>query len=264
MNKKNVILFSTHILTNDILERFFKLSDSLSCNPYMDVILLYHNQNKYDDSILKSMNCYSYTYDDLNQLGFTSISESLVPGSNHFGVMHFYQKYPDYQFYWQIEYDVMYNGEWVDFFYQFEYNNNDFLSTIIRFRQDDPKWYWWSYARFCTINIEKEQYLRSFNPIYRLSNRAIENINKFLSLDNCGHHEVFIPTLLYHIGCSLMDIGGNGVFTPPEFYERNYLSEEYLLAKGHKYIYGTMRHKPTFTMDDIKNIGANALYHPFK
>ena len=57
-----------------------------------------------------------------------------------------------------------------------------------------------------------ENRIRSFNPIYRISGKALAHIHRALSEKWIGHHEVLLPTLLYHQGFRLLDFGGEGEF----------------------------------------------------
>jgi hypothetical protein len=90
--------------------------------------------------------------------------------------------------------------------------------------------------------------VKSFNPIYRISHSALSFIHKSLLNQWCGHHEVLLPTLLYHNHYSMMDFGGRGQFIPSGFKNKFYTSD-------------TLRWRPVFEKAGDKK---NKLYHPVK
>lgn len=67
----------------------------------------------------------------------------VTPGNNIFALLDFCRHHP-YRYYWLVEYDVRYSGEWVDFFKQFEYDESDLLGTTLHDYAYKPSWFWWS------------------------------------------------------------------------------------------------------------------------
>lgn len=155
--------------------------------------------------------------DVLNELGYTPIEKGkLVPGSNHFPLLKFYKENQGYDYYWLVEDDVRFSGEWKEFFDSFASCTSDFLSSVIETKAENPNWYWWSCLKTGNEAIAVDRLLRSFNPIYRLSSQALACIDDHLRKDWIGHHEVLLPTLLYNKGFLLEDFGGEGIFGRPE------------------------------------------------
>jgi hypothetical protein len=74
------------------------------------------------------------------------------------------------EFVWIIEYDVDFSGDWRDFFRQFETDRSDVLTTSLVTRVNSLEWVHWETAR-PPPEVPQSQYLRSFNPIMRLSRR---------------------------------------------------------------------------------------------
>jgi hypothetical protein len=101
--------------------------------------------------------------------------------------------------------------------------------------------------------------LRCFNPIFRFSNAALSFLHQSLLDGWCGHNEVLFPTLLYHNGFAIADIGGKGRFRPSDLRENFYTESEAnsigLLDTG------TMRYRPAFVTVGREK---NKLYHPVK
>ncbi|MCD7937998.1 MAG: hypothetical protein LUG98_14165 [Tannerellaceae bacterium] len=107
-DKKVVFLFFAHQITDTILKRYQCLQKAGSL--YGDVYFVFHKQ---DDCIIPAgLNPYIFTYNTLNQLPFKAIRETIVPGSAHFPLLQFYRDFPVYDYYWIIEYDVVFNGDW--------------------------------------------------------------------------------------------------------------------------------------------------------
>jgi hypothetical protein len=200
--------------------------------------------------------------DTLNELNYEPIEESIIPGSNHFPVLQFYKEHPEFLYYWNIEYDVYFNGKWESFFDPFEMIISDFISSHIEWYTQRPKWDWWKSVQFKTLSIPQNRYLKSFNPIYRISNRALKALDGVLSLRNSGHHEVVIPTVLDYLGYTINDFGGNSEFTLCELNIPCYLSNSEL---NNWYTESTMRYRPVFNKEAITRKGIdNMLYHPIK
>lgn len=106
------------------------------------------------------------------------------------------------------------------------------------------------------MTLKEHQLIRSFNPIYRISNKALEFLNKLLKgRKNWGHLEVLIPTALNHWGFSILDFGGTGEFVLTQFEEKFYFMPTSLAN-------GTMRDKPHISKTELSV--ENRLYHPFK
>ena len=198
------------------LSAFHALEQSLQGKA--DVYFAYHRQGDVLPVALQNIeNLFVFTLDVLNELGYTPIEKGkLVPGSNHFPLLKFYKENQGYDYYWLVEDDVRFSGEWKEFFDSFASCTSDFLSSVIETKAENPNWYWWSCLKTGNEAIAVDRLLRSFNPIYRLSSQALACIDDHLRKDWIGHHEVLLPTLLYNKGFLLEDFGGEGIFGRPE------------------------------------------------
>jgi hypothetical protein len=115
---------------------------------------------------------------------------------------------------WAIEYDVDYAGRWSDLFDQFADNDADLLTTTLLRRRDQEQWPWWASAGSPSW-VAEEQWLRSLNPLMRLS-RPLVNAYCVAMADPAwrGHYEFTLPTLASVSGFVVEDLGGDGPFTP--------------------------------------------------
>lgn len=243
---KQAILFLTTKSNEWTLRVFHALEQSMKDEA--DVYLAYHQQGEELSGALQNVeNLFVFTSDILNDLGYTPIDQGkLVPGSNHFPLLKFFKENLDYDYYWLVEDDVRFSGEWRTFFDSFAFNSSDFLSSFIETKAENPNWYWWPWLKTGAETICEEKLLKSFNPIYRLSYQALVCADECLKSGWMGHHEILLPTLLYNKGFCIEDIGGDGSFVKPG-------------SKNSFYDVASMGIKPVLP-DSRKNY----LFHPVK
>lgn len=213
---KQAVLYLTTKSNEWTLSSFHALEQSLQGKA--DVYFAYHQQGDVLPVSLQSIeNLFVFTSDVLKELGYTPIEKGkLVPGSNHFPLLKFFKENQCYDYYWLVEDDVRFSGEWKDFFGSFASYTSDFLSSVIETKAENPTWYWWTSLKTGNEVIAEEKLLKSFNPIYRLSSQALVCIDAHLRIGWMGHYEVLLPTLLYNKGFLLEDFGGEGTFVRPE------------------------------------------------
>ena len=213
---KQVVLYLTNKSNEWTLCAFHALEQSL--HGMADVYFAYHQQGDVLPVSLHSVdNLFVFTSDVLNELGYTPIERGkLVPGGNHFPLLKFYKENQGYDYYWLVEDDVRFSGEWKDFFGSFASCTSDFLSSVIETKAENPTCYWWTSLKTGNEVMAEEKLLKSFNPIYRLSSQALVCIDAHLRIGWMGHYEVLLPTLLYNKGFLLEDFGGEGTFVRPE------------------------------------------------
>lgn len=213
---KQAVLYLTTKSNEWTLSSFHALEQSLQ--GMADVYFAYHQQGDVLPVSLQNIeNLFVFTSDVLKELGYTPIERGkLVPGSNHFPLLKFYKENQGYDYYWLVEDDVRFSGEWKDFFGSFASCTSDFLSSVIETKAENPTWYWWTSLKTGNEVIAEEKLLKSFNPIYRLSSQALVCIDAHLRIGWMGHYEVLLPTLLYNKGFLLEDFGGEGAFVCPE------------------------------------------------
>ena len=259
--KKQAILLSTHIFNDYVCSAYHRLNEEISED--MDLFLLLEVENE-DFVAPEGIHCFPFTVDTLNTLNYEPIAETIIPGSNHFQVLLFYKNNPIYDYYWNIEYDVYFHGHWRVLFDRLKTVTSDFLSSHLERYPQTPEWAWWNSLKLKTINIPKEQYIKSFNPIYRISNEALRFLDKILSEEgNEGHHEALIPTVLHHAGFTVNDFGGIGEFVLPGYENTAYLTSSDV--NNLTYMGSSMRFRPVYHIDEIKKMPEdNKLFHPVK
>lgn len=258
MNKV-AVLFVSHIINNDIVTRYEKLLHELP--PNHELFWAFDAEGGDKDQALaysSQVRFFFFDFIALNTLGYTGVTRTLQ-GSLNFVMQRFGLDHPEYDFYWIVEYDVVFTGNWHTLFAEIDTLDADLVSTHIeRYNATNWNWYWWHPAVWVGHCIPKEQCVKSFNPIYRLSARGLQFMDTFLKASNCGHYEMLMPTVLCNYGYTLLDIGGYGEFTPPEYINRYYVSDTGTNN-------GTMRYRPFYDRMYIEHIGTeNRLFHPLK
>jgi len=251
--KKQAILFAMHALSSGALDEFQRIKEASSG----DCFISYDNRDgkPVDPAILREKH-WIFSQEDFSYLKYYVKTEaSLIPGGNHWPVIRFSQV-KTYDFYWNIEYDVKFMGDWKDFFSYFLKADDDFITTHIRKYDQETYWYYWSTLSHPQETIDQGQYLRSFNPIYRISHQALQYINKMHEQKWSGHHETLIPTLLQKGGFSLRDFGGMGNFVHPG--DENLF---YIDSTNASLTDGSMRYRPEVILSQGYE---NKLVHPVK
>ncbi|WP_207512768.1 DUF3405 domain-containing protein [Longitalea luteola] len=251
------------LLSNNCTPRIMHLFNQISAAAAHlgDSFLLYHQTEAVLPAALNSNNSFSFCDNILTGLHYLPVSATLIPGNNHFPLLHFYRQHPGYDFYWFIEDDVRFNGPWENLFNYFtaQPGQPDFISSHVRRFDEEPNWYWWNTLQHVYTFIPLHLRIRSFNPIYRISNAALNCIHSILYADKWrGHHEVLLPTLLSLEGLHIADFGGVGQFVPEGCMNKFYVDDHCDVFGAINA--GTMRYRPL-----IENLQhADKLYHPVK
>lgn len=258
MNRhKQVFLLLTHFYNEAIVQKYNKLRSDLDSDEY-DIFVLLHSS---DGTLMTSdcsIPCYVCSNEQLATLKYKSIAPTLLPGSCHFPLMYSYLNNSRYKFYWMVEYDVCFSGGWnllMDDFKVFEF---DLLSAHVEHFDESVNgdWTWWKRCNDSGYDISK--CIKSFNPICRFSSRALACLDSHHRMLRCAHSEVFIPTVLFHSGMTLADIGGCGEFVPSGFENKYYIRLDGVNN-------GTIRYRPEFDASVLDNFQSeNLIFHPVK
>ena len=265
-NQKNktLIFFSTHIINEMIVSEYKKL---LNIDGY-DVIFAIENSDGkfskdfenpiqefeffgekykcflYNENIHKSLNLPYYTGGKEND---TFKNNMWYNGDYRF----YYVKkiFPQYDFYWQVEYDIFCNGESYKPFLDKYVNNKADLIIQHKDRKIEPEtknWYWIDKTDW----IYKGQKLhRSFYPLCRLSSKAIN----FLYQRRMEHDKIYSALEDKKINRWIMC----ELFTATELINNGYTHEYF-----DEYFYYTPEYDLTTTR--IFENPDNRLYHPVK
>lgn len=256
---KQAFLFLSCKLSNAVIGTFNEIKAATNSGKNTTV-LLYHQKESNHQKEISDRDVFYFSDEILIELGYKPLGEKLIPGNNHFPLLKFYKENPYYDYYWCIEDDVRYTGNWAHFFSHFENSDKSFVSSHIQRYVDDPQWPWWRTLMYNDKTPKSEYKLSSFNPIYRISKEALSFVDQKLLEGWQGHHEVLFPTLLSAAGFDIMDFGGKGEFVS-EGNENKFYFGNYTQNSNMENIASTFRWRPIH-----ENIGEipNKLYHPVK
>lgn len=144
----------------------------------------------------------------------------------------------DYDYIWIIEHDVYFNGNWSYLFDFFNDKDEDFIPAQINpFSLE----FWHAHQHNFKEDIQQSEFLISFNPIMRLSRKAIDTLDTSYRSGSSGFYEIFLATLFNHLGLKQRDMCSFGLTDRQRF----------------TYIKKRSLDKRLITID-------NFLYHPIK
>ncbi|MCM1313208.1 MAG: DUF3405 domain-containing protein [Bacteroides sp.] len=254
----NIIIFLSHIINEETIARCNKIYREMS-----DAYTIYWVTTETNSGALSRIPTYIKVFPvsskDIQGMGYTPITSNIW-GSVNFIIQFFFKNNPQYDNYWVIEYDVIFTGNWKTFLDTSDHIQADLLSSHIEFySHSNREWEWWKWSRWNEKNnYSVESYVKSFNPIYRMSAAALSFMDCFMREGNSGHFEALIATALYNNGYKLVDFGGYGEFVPHGFENKYYV-------KGSGTNNGTIRYRPLYLQQEIKALGiADKLFHPVK
>ncbi len=257
--KRNAILFSSHLLDEAVLTRFRKLRSEVPAG--YDVYFFFAEAKLGKKKVLRHAGAPVLEHGEDSWMTYKQPNRYCtlkIPGNEDGMLLSAFHRMPVYDYYWYLEYDVVYTGNWGAFFGDFDENASDMLSTNVTRHDEIPAWpLWKSVGMPEGMNLPRSAWLRSFNPILRLSSRAMEVLTEECAKGWTGHSEAIMPTILHERGLSIEDFGGSGEFTPSERENRHYRSNrlDNSLAPG------TFVFRPPMTAPGDEH---GKLWHPVK
>jgi len=201
--KRNVICFKSHYLCSHIIKGYKKIVADCYASSY-DVVMLYDNSRKDFKPSKVGPQYVLFDTDDLKQIGYCVHEKSAVWYNGDYPLLHFYKQYPNYQYYWMIEYDVHFKGHWRIFFDAYYHDNSDLLAAHVRTPNQEPQWGWWDHHN---LDVKSESQRGVFFPVMRFSNRALKFLDEKYKSGKWGFCEVVVPTLLHTHGYKISDLG---------------------------------------------------------
>ena len=173
--KNTVILIKTHVIN----KQFERLYDELV--KIHDVFILF-------DKPIGRENFIFTNFDELKDYECTRRNKYWY--YNHYSLLYFYEKINNkYDFYWFIEHDVRYSGEWLDFFSKFSNVDDDLVCG--RLSKPNKDWCWFYDRNFNDCDI-----FMMIGSIYRMTNRAVKLIHEAQVSGVMGFNELLIPSIL--------------------------------------------------------------------
>ncbi|MEI8176243.1 MAG: DUF3405 domain-containing protein, partial [Candidatus Omnitrophota bacterium] len=152
-------------------------------------------------------NYHLFSAEAIAKMGYPN--EKNVPLSDnlwHHGdypVLDYFLKHSAFDYYWKVEFDVRFVGEWSDFFDRFAHDDSDFLATEIKTPRTCPDWRWEQLVSPVPFN----ERIGCFFPVTRFSRKALEVLDRSYRAGIDGFCEVAVPTTLKSEGLSINDLG---------------------------------------------------------
>ena len=260
MTGRSALLWMTHVWDNEIeieFEKFLHLDYPGS----FEVWLIIDARTPHAQEIsCRYERCHIIVENELfSRLPYPRLERETLLDHVHFPVLDFYLTHPEYDYYWVVEFDVRYTGDWGHFFSSFEPFDHDLITSHIRHYHDEPSFGWWCTLHHPRETIDRARYLRSFNVIYRISNRALALIDQKQRDGWRGFIEVLFPTLLHISGYTLLDFGGDGKFIPAGRKNVSYTSGSTM--DGYLNPFCSIRWRPSRSRAGMRK---NTIYHPVK
>lgn len=243
---KQAVMLLTNRTDYAVRERYHKLVTDYGRKA--DVFLLF-DKSAYmcDDELSGFERVYTFSVQGLLEDGYSALESGFL-GNCHYPLLKFHRDYPEYDYCWVVENDVLFSGDWSVLFETFSDDPADLVAAYIRKYEDDPNWYWWSSVRAPRgIALSRNELYASFNPVNRLSAKALECLETEMRNGWRGHFESVVPTVLAKHGMALRDIGGTGRFV------RN--KDEHMFYTEETHTWLPLRVQP---------IRPNMIYHPVK
>lgn len=234
--------FFTHRFEPEVHSRYLKLKAEAEG---MDTYIVAEKGTPVPQSLL--LETVFFDFEEIAGEVPSLFGDSLLPGNCHLTMLSFRELCPNYDYYWQVEYDVVFTGTWRTFFNVFKDNQADLLAPHIRTFLEEPRWAWWHSLDLPT-ELQNSPKIRAFLPIYRISNDGLRIVQQGVSDGASGHFEALIPTLLGAHYLPISDLG------PGRFYTSS--------CEPHgSLILGTLRYRPPHYFPILAR---NFLYHPVK
>ncbi len=251
---------STHIINQNVINEYQKLLKSGD-----DVILCIDNTElkiESDSAICQKefyntkVNCFLFDINIHKKLNLPCFYSSFEDENFkkimwYNGDYRFYyvkQYFPNYKYYWQLDYDVYFNGEsYSTFFEKYKNKTTDLLVCHFRGELINSSWCWTK--KIGWIYDDSIELYGSFFPVCRLSNQAITYLyNKRICHAKKFKNYVNSPNSAKWLNCE--------IFTPTELvnggFKCNTIEEK------------TIDLKEYYQNDKCFKSPDNKIYHPYK
>ena len=260
--RTTAVLFQTHFFDRWAARAFARLRDRAPAHHHYFVVMRLDSDAPVPER-LKGVPHHIVRTPELHALPYPGKARA-TPAWNlwHDGhtdliMLHFCRAHPEYERYWQVEYDVAYSSAWHHFFAAFEDDPSDLLATVVFRRRDHPDWLFWSSLVAAGEAPDDLRALRSFMPIFRASGDLVRAVDAAYREGWSGHVECTWATIAAMRGLAVADFGADGEFTAARNRGRFYSStpsDMYLSP-------GTMVFKPALFRPGSS---PNILWHPVK
>lgn len=230
--KKNLICFISHVINNEIVDLFKEIS--LGIPEDSDIIFISPTSlDKRSDfsKILEITSGVTNLY--LEKTEENLIDQNTYTFRSQLIFKNIYKLFPGYEYYYLIEYDVRFNGDWGYLFQSLNLLTEDLVCSHLSHYNNIyeagpyPRWKLRKmFSKDDRLIIDEfgkitEDLCFSFLPFCRLSNRLMRVVNNYYKTFD-GFFEIVIPTLCIKNNFSSIDLDSLGFTCPPLEEMENY------------------------------------------
>jgi hypothetical protein len=256
---RTVVLFTTHVLNPLVEAHYRKLRIELPAG--WDLLLFYDEGRLSRRSVTRVAGNAVLPHDNESWKRFKRPGRFFpekIPGNEDGLLFSAMDRLPDYAWYWYIEYDMAFSGNWRTFFDAWQASDSDILAVNMIRRTATPDWpLWKSMEPPEDEGPDTGACIRAHHAISRLSRRTLEVLRPIYQLGWAGHSEALLTTLAARNGLKVEDIGGDGEFVRPVNINRFYRSTPTSNTLGP----GTLVFRPAM---EAPGDEPNMLWHPVK
>lgn len=223
---RTAVLFTTHLINKRVRAHFLKLRDELPEG--YELFLFYDEQRLSKRAARKLAGDAVLPHDNDDWKRFKRPGHYFpgkIPGNEDGLLMSAMDRLPGYDWYWYIEYDMAFSGDWRTLFSAMEASDADLLAVNMIRHDAIPNWPLWKSIEIPQGHeLPPANWVRAHFAIARLSRRLPEILIPFYKQGWSGHSEGLLATLAEQHGLSIEDIGGDGEFVRPGNTNRFYRS----------------------------------------
>ena len=229
------VIFRTHKLSPGVIEEFLALTlveDSFDAQ----VMLSYDCAPS--EELPDNERFFHFCSQDIPKRFSKYNAQQLAWYNPEFCAVDFYRRQPQFDFYWLIEYDVRFRGDWRRFFRLFENDKTDFITSCIKTLNNiggehlvEKDWVWWDQK-----NFPVEEQIGCFFPINRFSNKALATLSELYEKGCHGYAELIVPSLIYNTGGSVKDMSEH-----PHIYNADYMNGRFTEGLKENFLHHPIR-----------------------
>lgn len=223
---RTAVLFTTHLINERVRVHFLKLRDELPEG--YELFLFYDEQRLSKRAVRKLARESVLPHDNDDWKRFKRPGHYFpgkIPGNEDGLLISAMDRLPGYDWYWYIEYDMAFSGDWRTLFSAMEASDADLLAVNMIRHDHIPNWPLWKSIEIPQGHeLPTSSWVRAHFAITRLSRRLPEALIPVYKQGWNGHAESLLATLAEQHGLRIEDIGGDGEFVRPGNTNRFYRS----------------------------------------
>ena len=135
---RDVVVFLAHRFDQEIERRFLKLKQE--CSATSDIVLFAESGTAVPENLRPFAHYFDFS--TVRRTAKSVVGDSVVPGNAHLRALDYFRRFSQYRYYWFIEYDVVYTGDWGAFITSFAEDTSDLIAAHVRAIADESDWHW--------------------------------------------------------------------------------------------------------------------------